>query len=167
RVKTVLLMRHAHAATAADDRDRPLSDTGRREVEIMGQLLKMRGPLPQLVIASDAVRTMETAQLLLDIIGIEVPLMAAAQLYLTGPDRWLATLRHIDSQISTALLIGHNPGVTAFAQQLRGGGRPIDEFDPALMTRFDLPVEQWRNVEPGKALCRWFMGPKEAIFLTR
>ncbi len=160
-------MRHAHADAAAKDRDRPLSATGRREVEIMGQLLKLRGPTPQLVIASDAVRTMETARLLLDIVGIEVPLMAAAELYLTGPDQWLAALRNIDSQVSTVLLVGHNPGVTAFARQLRGGGRPIDEFGPAHMTSFDLPVEQWLGVEPDKALCRWFMGPREAIFLTR
>ncbi|MCH7573979.1 MAG: histidine phosphatase family protein [Candidatus Marinimicrobia bacterium] len=158
-------MRHAQAAAASNDRDRPLSATGRQEVQIMGQLLKLRGPLPQLVIASDAVRTMETAHILIDTVGVETPLRAATELYLTSPDRWLTTLRDIDAQVSTALLVGHNPGVTGFAQQLRGGGRPIDEFGPAHMASFDLPVEQWRSIEPGKALCRWFLGPRDATFL--
>ena len=159
-------MRHAQADAASNDRDRPLSATGRQEVQIMGRLLKLRGPLPQLVIASDAVRTLETARILIDTVGVEILLVAATELYLTAPDQWLSTLRNIDSQVSTALLVGHNPGVTGFALQLRGGGRPVDEFGPAYMASFDLPVEQWRSIEPGKALCRWYLGPREATFLT-
>lgn len=162
----ILLMRHSQAAAASSDRDRPLSDTGRGEVEIMGQLLQSRGPLPQLVIASDAVRAMETARILINSVGGGIRLVAAAELYLAAPGQWLSTLRNIDSKVSTALLIGHNPGVTEFAQQLRGGGRPVDAFDPAQIASFDLPAGPWHSIEPGMALCRWFMGPRDAAYLT-
>ena len=166
--KHVLLMRHASAASmAASDRERPLTIAGRQEADLMGQMLSLRGPRPELVISSGAARATETARIVGRWLGLEDDLAVAPQLYLASVDQWLATLQETDAGLSTVLMVGHNPGLADFARRLRGGGRPIDAFDPAHIASLDLPVRQWALVQEGKALCRWSIGPREAAFLTK
>ena len=65
-MKTLLVYRHAHARRATpemDDHDRPLSERGERDARAMGRRLRGEGLVPDLAVASTAVRARETARL--------------------------------------------------------------------------------------------------------
>ncbi|MCH8328650.1 MAG: histidine phosphatase family protein, partial [Candidatus Marinimicrobia bacterium] len=65
-------MRHASAASIASaDRERPLTIAGRQEADLMGQMLSLRGPRPEMVISSGAARATETARIVGRWLGLE------------------------------------------------------------------------------------------------
>src|SRR6266508_2535013 len=72
----LLLNRPAHAGTSdpaqwPDDRDRPLTDKGRKTQRRMSRLLGELGFTPSLVLASPWVRAAQTAQILVE--TLELP----------------------------------------------------------------------------------------------
>ncbi len=66
--KQIILVRHAHALEVDEfdgrDFDRPLSDKGREHATIMTRYLRLIGIRPDTVIASPALRTRETAEIM-------------------------------------------------------------------------------------------------------
>src|SRR6184192_1474294 len=63
-MKTLFLIRHAKSSwddTALPDKDRPLSDRGRRDAPKMGKRLAKRDVKPDLILSSPARRALTTA----------------------------------------------------------------------------------------------------------
>jgi len=66
-MKTLSLIRHAKSTWKhldLDDRDRPLSSRGALEAEILAEYLGKKSFTPDLILASPASRTQETAKIL-------------------------------------------------------------------------------------------------------
>ena len=66
------LVRHAEAASTAAgslDRHRVLTEAGRADAAALGRFLADEGQVPDQVLCSDAVRTVDTAHILLDAAG--------------------------------------------------------------------------------------------------
>lgn len=121
--RRLILMRHAKSAWntgAHADHDRPLNLRGRRDAPHLGRLIAGRGYAPDRVISSDAVRTRETWDGLLESMpeGLEPTFTPA--LYLSG----LAAIRHVieavPDDVPSLLLLGHNPGFSLAASWLSG-----------------------------------------------
>jgi phosphohistidine phosphatase len=66
-------------------------------------------PAPDLAICSDAVRTRQTAELLIEATGRPLPLDSYRSLYGADTDLVLRYLREIDEGVTGALVVGHNP----------------------------------------------------------
>ena len=166
--KTVMIMRHAEAEAATEsDHQRGLDRAGKDQARVMGRLLLQRGPLPDLLLHSDASRTRETASLLVETLEVAVTAESVATLYFSGAEEILALLRALPQDKSTLLLIGHNPAVSEFCQRIRGGGKPLGPLDPAAIACFDLSRPQWDTLAWGEALCRWFLTPAEAAYTLK
>jgi len=69
--KSLLLMRHSKAASpeGMPDHERPLADRGTREARAAGRWVAERGLMPELVLASDSLRTRQTTELVLQALG--------------------------------------------------------------------------------------------------
>jgi phosphohistidine phosphatase len=112
-MKTLLLIRHAKAASygiVPGDHGRPLSEKGQQQTQIIGEQLLAANVIPGLIIVSSAMRTLQTCEGLLSVIGA-VPSKIEEQLYLASAEQiekhiWLAGER-----INTLAVIGHNPGI--------------------------------------------------------
>src|SRR5207302_4503921 len=66
-MKTLFLIRHAKSSwndTALPDKDRPLSDRGRRDAPKMGKRLAKRDVKPDLILSSPARRALTTAEII-------------------------------------------------------------------------------------------------------
>jgi phosphohistidine phosphatase len=81
---------------------------------------------PEIALCSAAVRTRQTADLVLEGMGGERPVSAYQSLYSADPDLVLQYVREIDEGVDSALLVGHNPTVFDLAFQLLA--------DPAVTT---------------------------------
>ena len=97
---TLITMRHAKSGwddPGAEDRDRPLSDRGRRDAPRIGQWLHNAAPLPDLILCSSAQRTLETAQAVTGQLDGAPEPIPRDDLYMARSDRLLSVLRAADA----------------------------------------------------------------------
>jgi phosphohistidine phosphatase len=120
------LLRHAKSGAddSIDDRDRPLSRRGREAARRIGESLPgALGPL-DLVLCSTALRTRETAELVLAGFGALPPILYEDALYLAGPAALIRRLRRLEEDRDAVLVIGHNPGLHDVAVSLAATDSP-------------------------------------------
>ncbi|MDR0416515.1 MAG: histidine phosphatase family protein [Propionibacteriaceae bacterium] len=113
-VKTVYLMRHAHAVAHDLTRDsyRPLDDLGRDQARRIAAALAGSGIA--YAVTSPAARTRQTVAAL----ALGVPVRVADSLYGGGLSALLAEIRALPDDCDTALVCGHNPEVAMAAHRL-------------------------------------------------
>lgn len=121
-IKQVFLIRHATASYAhslQNDYERTLLERGKREVAMMGERLKYFGIHPDIIIASAAKRTQQTAEGLAQTLHVDIHLIRLEPtLYHSNTERLLQEVQLIPNNITTAFLIAHNPGITEFVNSL-------------------------------------------------
>ncbi len=136
-VRHLWLLRHGKAASDAPwgggDRERPLTARGRRDATALGKRIVAGEPIlgmeglrkPDLAICSAAVRTRQTADLLIAAMGNRLPLDSYQSLYQADTDLVLQYVREIDEGVKGALVVGHNPTIFRLVWELIGG--PVDD----------------------------------------
>ena len=118
----LLLLRHAEAQAApGPDYERPLTAAGHRAAAELGAQLRARGIRPDRVLCSPALRTRQTWQALA--LNCEALRLEAA-LYGAGAAGLRAHCAALEAYVGCALLIGHNPGISALAAQLAEAAPP-------------------------------------------
>lgn len=113
--KRLILMRHAKSSwddPRQDDHARPLNSRGERSARAMGDWLRRKGHVPDLVLSSDARRTRETVALL----GFEAEARFTDRLYHASARMMLEVLRGASG--NCVLMIGHNPGIGDLAERI-------------------------------------------------
>ncbi len=160
-MKSLLLMRHAkssHDDPALDDFDRSLNDRGLRDAPIMGALIRRNLILPSLIIASSARRTLDTARAVADVCGYHGEIIAAPELYLASPSRYVEVLRNSGAG-SCVLTVGHHPGVDDLLLMLTGQER---KMVTAALAWIDIDIEEWSDLTPeAEGSLRGFWSPRE------
>jgi phosphohistidine phosphatase len=164
------LLRHAKSSrdgSTRQDFDRPLSKRGLRDAPRMGELLRRRELVPDLVLCSSARRTRDTLELLFDDPKGRLPkVLHEDALYLATPTAMLARLRKVKAKVGHVMLIGHNPGLQALALDLIGHGERADIV--ALATKLptcglvviDFEGEGWTALRPAAGRLRLYMAPR-------
>lgn len=156
-MKTVYLLRHAHAEAALpamDDHDRPLSARGIAESEGVGRFLKNAGHAPALALCSTALRTVQTLAIVLQ----GVPQKTTRSLYLAARDDILDEIRETDNTHDSVMVVGHNPGMGELAFALSREDTRLLSFPPAALAVFTCDVENWEDVAAARAhLIDFFM----------
>ncbi|WP_344594583.1 histidine phosphatase family protein [Actinomadura vinacea] len=142
---SLIVLRHAKAVTGLGlaDIDRPLADRGRRDAKAAGKWLRHKGLTPDLVLCSTSVRTRETLERLApatDEVRFE------SQIYDNDPDTLLTLVREAGDENGTVLLIGHNPSVHQFVDDLTGDAP--ETFPTCALAVIDVPGE-WSDIRPG------------------
>jgi phosphohistidine phosphatase len=119
--KRLSLVRHANAEQDSDVRDfeRPLSRKGQSEALEMARRFQDRGLIPDLILASAAVRTRETAETFARVLGVAGRLLQADDsLYLADGEHILTTIKAVGPRVAHLMVIGHNPGISGAAISL-------------------------------------------------
>lgn len=160
-LKRVFVLRHAKSDWSADfphDRQRPLAKRGRAAARTIGKLLERLGEVPDLVLASPAVRAAETARLAGEAGGWQRRIEIADELYERSPETVLGLVRRQSDESSKLLLASHEPTCSELISLLVGGAEV--NVPTAAVTRIDFPVESWREVEFGRGILHWQVTPK-------
>ena len=159
-MKTLLLLRHAKSSrddTSLRDFDRPLEDRGKRDAPRMGKLLKERGPLPDIIISSPAVRARETAEAFAAAAGIILGLQFDDKIYDATSAELLKVIRHVSNKSSCAMLVGHNPGFEDLVSRLTGSHK---NMPTAALACIEFKIKSWDDVEDGQGNLLWLLTPK-------
>ncbi|MCA8929206.1 MAG: histidine phosphatase family protein [Alphaproteobacteria bacterium] len=157
------LVRHAEAAATAagsSDRHRVLTETGRLDAAALGKFLAREEQVPDQILCSDAVRTVDTAHRILNGAGESRPVVVLDALYHADPDAVLALIRENGAETTRHLMVvGHNPTIGALAAwlaQQSGQTRDIGQhqFAPATCAQFAVQALEWESFDPSHATFR-------------
>lgn len=118
----VILVRHAHAEWpdwSGRDFDRPLTPRGERDAHGAAVAIGAAGHRPTLVLASPALRTRQTAGILMAQLGLpEAALRLVDDLYNAPGGTLVTELRRHCVGAGTLMLVAHNPGISEAARML-------------------------------------------------
>lgn len=138
--RLLLLMRHgkAESTSGSTDKDRELTERGHDQARLIGEYLESQGVRPTRVLVSDAVRTVQTWQSLLEAMpGFDGKVTFHEDIYATGPDNVAELIRARKDKHAVVMVIGHEPTIATLA------GRFADEeSDPGAVAqaRIGLPT---------------------------
>lgn len=160
---TLILTRHAKSAwdaPAPSDHARPLNKRGRKSAKAIGRWLHNSGYLPDVVLSSSAQRTRETHELL----SLDAPASFSERLYLASADLMFRVLK--EAQHPEVLMLGHNPGIAAFAHSLVTAPPDHDRFHdyPTAATLIvDFDIATWADLSWRSGAVRAFVVPRELM----
>jgi len=167
-MRRLLLLRHAEADRpfAVEDHERPLSERGQRQSEVIGQYMAQETLLPDLAIVSTSRRTQETWQLVQGYVGADIPQRDEPRIYEAAHENILEVIKETPDHIGILLLVGHNPGFERLATTLAASGQPSsmsllqDHFPTGSLAVLDLAVDNWREVSAGTGHLERFKKPE-------
>lgn len=159
-MKHLFLIRHAKSSREDDaplDRDRPLSEHGRRQVAAMAEPLKTLGALDGPLHASAARRTRETLAGLAAALpdgGLSARSHYHDSLYTFDGKALRRWLQALPDEIERLTLIGHNPALLELAARLTDNAPK--RLPTAGALHVTLPVRSWRAIgkSAGKVVAR-------------
>ena len=143
-MKKLLLIRHAKATheTGYIDFERPLQERGLQDAAIMAARLKEKNIIPQLLVASPALRTLSTANIFSQHLAIP-----QAQ---TNKDIYEATTLALIKVINALpdghgfiALVGHNPGMSDLLYYLT---RQIHDVPTCAMMLIEFDTDSWMEI---------------------
>jgi phosphohistidine phosphatase len=159
----LILTRHAKSAwdsNAPSDHSRPLNSRGRDSARALGNWLRETNELPQQVLSSSSQRTRETYQLT----GIEAPAVFTERLYHASSDIIFQVLK--EASHSRTMILGHNPGIAAFAHAIVNYPADHTRFDDyptgaTLIAKFD--IDTWADLTWSSGRVIEFIVPRELL----
>jgi phosphohistidine phosphatase len=167
-VKRLYLLRHGKSSwddASLPDHERPLAPRGRRAAKLMGDHLSREDIHPAFVLCSSSVRTRETLSRIGKALGDEPPVQFEEELYGAGAEQLLERLRQLPADLSSVLLIGHNPGMHELALDLADSGvqlaRLEEKFPTAALATLEFELETWADLEPGSGELVGYVVPRE------
>lgn len=168
-MKTLILVRHAKSSwndQAQRDIDRPLNERGRHDAPLMAQRLLQRGLLPQRILCSPALRTVTTAEIFANHLSIPNGLIHhERQIYLAGSGHLLHIVQQQDDNIDTIMLVGHNPALTDFFNDLCKTAR-LDNMPTCGVAELVLPITRWSEAAFATAELKEFDYPKKVLMTS-
>lgn len=150
-MKTLYLLRHAKSSwdqPGLDDFHRPLNHRGEKDAPKMGKRLRKAGVKPQAIYSSEAVRALATARLAAEEMDVAAKdIHQTTKLYHAGPEAMLGFLHAVPDSLETVMLVGHNPGLTEFANDLLN--EEIDNIPTAGFVGARLNIASWKDARWG------------------
>lgn len=161
-MKILTLLRHAKSSwddSGLPDRERPLNGRGKRDAPEMGRRIAAHGIRPSLIITSPAVRARKTAKIVAREIGYPIEFLQRENaLYLASLDTLLDTVVAQDNSFNSLMVVGHNPGLTEFANFLLPG--ITNNLPTSGVVSVQLDTEDWSLYRRPKAKLLAYDYPK-------
>jgi phosphohistidine phosphatase len=157
--RTLVVMRHSKAEQhGATDFERRLADRGEADARAAGAWLAAQGIEPDLALVSAAVRTHQTWEGVAAGAGWDEDLASYDEsLYAAGPETALDLLREVEDDITTLVVVGHNPTMAYLAQLLDDGEGDEDAsaelvggYPTSAMTVFTVEGD-WKDLDEAGA----------------
>jgi phosphohistidine phosphatase len=152
-MKTLLLMRHASSGwdeLSLADRARPLDDKGEHDLSRLTRRFAAKGPRPQLIVSSPALRALSTARALATACGLDAEdVRIDERLYCGSARALLDSLGEFDDALDCVAMVGHNPELTELAHHLAS---EIDFLPTCAIATLGFEATHWSALRSGKAV---------------
>ena len=119
--RRLVLVRHAQAADAPADADRPLTGFGSRRAAAIGTWLEQSGLVPRHVLVSPARRAAQTWEQASQQLPAGPRATVDGRVYDNTVEAVLAAVRDAPDEAGTLVVVGHNPSIGELAVDLDDG----------------------------------------------
>lgn len=165
-----MLLRHAKSSWAdatLEDHDRPLQDKGRGRAANLAAWLDDRGLGCDLVLCSTALRTRQTLDIVLPVLG-GPQVRFESSIYEADAAALLRLLRGIDEEHERVMLVGHDPGLQLLAASLAmtATGDALErlkrKYPTSALALLSFGEASWAGLAPGMGHLALFQVPADA-----
>lgn len=159
---TIYIVRHAKSSWAeigVEDHDRKLNERGIGDLVRMGEEVKTRDWIPEVIYSSTAARAKATAEGIAEKISIpKNAIIFERSLYLCTAKDIQKFLSGIDKGITSVMLVGHNPGLTDFYNEYTD--IKIDNVPTCAIGAFQSEENDWKSINQSEWKSIGFIYPK-------
>ncbi len=163
-MKSLLIIRHAKSSWSQpweQDFERPLNKRGHEDAPAMARRLLAKGIGIDGFVSSSANRALTTATYFADVYGVPAnDILVFPELYHASPATFYAVIRRLPDSIHTAAVFSHNPGITAFVNELTQVR--IDDMPTCAIFAIDAAIDSWEIFSAEGNQFRFFDYPKSA-----
>jgi len=152
--KTLYILRHAHAVSAADgdDRNRSLSSKGAEDAAALGVAMRGKNYTPDIVACSPALRTMQTYEHVMRVLP-KVLILSPDYLYNAMTGDLVSCIQDIKEEYDRLLLVAHNPSIHELAIWLSDPQHAVHlhrlgAYAPATLCVFECSCSKWADIQP-------------------
>lgn len=170
-MKTLTLLRHAKSGwddPVLRDFDRPLNGKGKRAAQLVGRNWRTQGLVFDHVVASPAVRVLETIEQVATGYGDALAPAWDRRIYLASATTLLDLVHELPAGADHVLLVGHNPGLEDLVLLLvpDSDEQPLRDdveakFPTASTAQLRFEVADWHDVAAGKGTLTLFVRPRD------
>lgn len=160
-MKKLYVIRHAKSSWkdhALNDFDRPLNKRGKDNAPLMGDKLRDKNIVPDIIISSPALRAKTTAKIIAELVHYGKEIIVDERIYESTPAELHDILIAVDDKNNTLFLIGHNPGLTMLV-------REYVEFNKNIVTcgivEIAFDCDRWTDISAENARLISFDYPKK------
>jgi phosphohistidine phosphatase len=145
--KNIIMVRHAKSSWVdftATDFDRVLNERGLRDAPVMGGRLAARQLPIQVILASSAMRTRQTAKLLADAIDFPEDNIIYTELLYHAPATTIdMVIAKLDDGLDTVMIVCHNNGITDWVNEQCDFR--IDNMPTCAIAAFSADCSSWQQ----------------------
>lgn len=146
-MKTIYLIRHAESSwdNATTDFERALTEKGNEDAKLISNNMCSN---PDIIIASPAQRTTETAIFFASALNYNIAeIDYEISIYEAPLQNLINKVNQIEAKHQTAVLVGHNPGITQLANYLADDN--LSPVQPCTVIKIELEVDNWNEIIKG------------------
>ena len=150
-MKTLYIMRHAQKDTSnpdADDYDIKLTKQGIEDANKISQILKDKNILPDLIVASPAIRTKQTVEIVAPKIGYDKNIMYNEVLFQAFVNEVIESITYTFDNVDSLMIVGHNPSLTALGVMLVGLKEKILMGE---VVKIEFDCSSWTSIDKSNA----------------
>jgi phosphohistidine phosphatase len=160
-MKTVYIVRHAKSSwefPQLEDHERPVIPKGIRRTERVIEFLRERNIKVDLLYASHAVRSAETARMLAPAVGVEPDqIITEPEIYHGGTSALTPLIYGLPDGADSVMIVGHNPAVTDFANEYTHEYLDWLPTSAVVALRFD--TNDWSKIDEAKVTTDFIITP--------
>ncbi|MEH6715094.1 histidine phosphatase family protein [Parasphingorhabdus flavimaris] len=170
-MKKLTLLRHAKSGwddPVERDFDRPLNKKGKRAAAVMGSFIKRNRLNFDQILASPAVRVIETLENVEDASNLAMEPTWDRKIYLASSATLLDVLRGARPDAEHVLMVGHNPGLEDLIFDLvpDDGTSPARDqvetkYPTATLAEMTLAIDSWADITEKCATLDRFTRPRD------
>lgn len=170
-MKKLTLLRHAKSDwddPVSRDFDRPLNAKGKKAAATMGRFVRQAGLQFDLILASPAVRVIETIEHFEQASRIAMEPSWDRKIYLASSVTLIDVLRGADDRADHILMVGHNPGLEDLIFDLvpddgtSTNRESVEEKYPtASLAEISLKIDHWADLNDGCGTLDRFTRPRD------
>lgn len=168
-MRRLLLLRHAKAersAPGASDRERALTDRGRKDAAKIGAYMAGHALIPDRVLVSTATRCLQTWKAASGAFKPAPAAASAEKLYDATQHDIFAVIKDAPAAAHSLLVVGHNPGLHELALLLIASGdvdareRLREKLPTSGLVIVDFAFDDWGRLHPHSGRLERFVSPK-------
>lgn len=160
-MKKLYIIRHAKSSWSdetLDDFERPLNKRGKANAPMMGERLKKKGVMPDIIISSPAKRAKSTAEIIAKQIGYK-NILFLDDIYEATSETLSKIVKSLDESYKVVFLVGHNPSLNELAYKLAGFSENIPTCG---IVEIEFKCKKWVEIAPANAKLAMFDYPKNS-----